>query len=293
MRPGHEATELAELTGTALRQALCYSKGAHIVVPQVTESGRVLAFFDDDQRLFYVIPMGHRSLIGTTDTRVEDAEASITHDDRDFLLEQANARLRLPRPLGDGDVIAYRCGVRALVVDEGEDTDRDWTEMSRRHAVEADKQRRTISILGGKLSDCLNVGEEVVTAARKCGLVPTVPDRAWFGEPPHGVRARFDRSAARAGIDELAAERLWRRHGRRALEVADLVDGSPELGEPLSDIVECSAAEVMVMARHEHILSMDDFLRRRTMLAMLETPETLGRDPGVEWAESLLFGSAA
>jgi len=92
---------------------------------------------------------------------------------------------------------------------------------------------------------------------------------------------------------EPAAARLWRRHGRRALEVTDLVEESPKLGEPLSDLVECSAAEVMVMARHEHILTMDDFLRRRTMLAMLETAETLRRDPGVERAESLLFASAA
>ena len=290
---GPRAARLATLTGTTLRQALCYSKGAHIVVPQVTESGRVLAFFDDDQRLFYVIPMGHRSLIGTTDTRVEDAEAPITHDDRDFLLEQANARLRLPGALRSEDVIAYRCGVRALVIDEGTDTDRDWTELSRRHAVEADQQRGTVSILGGKLSDCLNVGEEVVEAARQCGLEPIVPSRAWFGEPPEGVRARFHRSAARAGIDEPAAARLWRRHGRRALEVADVVGESRELGEPLSDRVECSAAEVAVMARHEHILTMDDFLRRRTMLAMLETAETLRSDPGVERAESLLFRSAA
>ena len=198
---GPRATELAALTGTTLSRALCYSKGAHIVVPQVTESGRVLAFFDDDQRLFYVIPMGHRSLIGTTDTRVEEAEASITHDDRDFLLEQANARLRLPRALRSDDVIAYRCGVRALVVDEGADTDRDWTELSRRHAVEADQQRGTVSILGGKLSDCLNVGEEVVEAARECGLEPAAATGAWFGEPPESVRDRFHRSAARAGID--------------------------------------------------------------------------------------------
>ncbi len=263
------------------------------MVPKVTESGRILAFFDDDQRLFYVIPMGHRSLIGTTDTRVDDAEVSVTQDDRDFLLEQANARLRLPRPLRDEDVIAYRCGVRPLVVGDGADTDRDWTELSRRHSVEADKQRGTISILGGKLSDCLNVGDEVVAAARRCGLEPAVGDRAWYGEPPQGVRDRLGRCAVRAGIDEAAAARLWRLHGRRALEVTDLVEDAPELGEPLSDLVECSAAEVMVMARHEHILSMEDFLRRRTMLAMLETAETLQSDPGVERAAELLFGSAA
>ena len=287
---GPRATELAKLTGTTLRQALCFSKGAHIVVPRVTESGRVLAFFDDDQRLFYVIPMGHRSLIGTTDTRVEGTDVSVTVDDRNFLLEQANARLQLTRPLRDDDVVAYRCGVRPLVVSAGENTDRDWTELSRRHAVEADQGRGTISILGGKLSDCLNVGDEVVAAARQCGLKPTAPARAWYGEPPEGVRARFHRSATRVGIDGPAAARLWRRHGRRALEVADLVEESPELGEPLSDVVECCAAEVMVMGRHEHILSMEDFLRRRTMLAMLETAETLRRDPGVERAARLLFG---
>ena len=290
---GPYAADLARLTGATLNSELCFSKGAHIVVPKVTESGRILAFFDDEQRLFYVIPMGHRSLIGTTDTRVDSAEVSVTHDDRAFLLEQANARLRLARPLLDEDVIAYRCGVRPLVISEGESTDRDWTELSRRHAVEADEQRGTISILGGKLSDCLNVGDEVVAAARRCGLEPAVPDRAWYGEPPEGVRARFHRSAVRVGIDEPAATRLWRRHGRRALEVTDLVEGSPELGQPLSDLVECSAAEVMVMARHEHILSMEDFLRRRTMLAMLETAETLRGDPGVEEAAGLLFGSAA
>ena len=290
---GPYAADLAALTGATLSSDLCFSKGAHIVVPKVTESGRILAFFDDDQRLFYVIPMGHRSLIGTTDTRVDDAEVSVTQDDRDFLLEQANARLRLPRPLRDEDVIAYRCGVRPLVVAEGADTDRDWTELSRRHSVEADKQRGTISILGGKLSDCLNVGDEVVAAARRCGLEPAVGDRAWYGEPPPGVRDRLGRCAVRAGIDEAAAARLWRFHGRRALEVTDLVEDAPELGEPLSDLVECSAAEVMVMARHEHILSMEDFLRRRTMLAMLETAETLQSDPGVERAADLLFGSAA
>ncbi len=287
---GPGAAEVAELTGTRLNSTLCFSKGAHIVVPKVTDSGRILAFFDDDQRLFYVIPMGHRSLIGTTDTRVDSAEVSVTHDDRDFLLEQANARLRLPRPLTGDDVIAYRCGVRPLVVGDGEDTDRDWTELSRRHAVEVDQRQGTISILGGKLSDCLNVGDEVVGAARRCGLEPAAPARAWYGEPPEGVRACFHRSAARAGIDELAAARLWRRHGRRALEIADLIDESDEFNRPLSDVVDYSVAEVMVMARHEHILTMEDFLRRRTMLAMLETAETLESDPGVERASSLLFG---
>ena len=52
---------------------IVYSKGIHLVVPRLTTTrhDRVLAFFDDTQRLFYVIPMGRRSVIGTTDTRVD------------------------------------------------------------------------------------------------------------------------------------------------------------------------------------------------------------------------------
>ena len=289
---GPAAARLAQSLGAPLNWRILFSKGAHVVVPQVTESGRVLAFFDDDQRLFYVIPMGRRSLIGTTDTRVDDAGVSVSSDDRDFLLEQANARLHLPRLLRPDDVIAHRCGVRPLVVGADEATDRDWAELSRRHVVETDQGRGVVSILGGKLSDCLNVGAEVVQAAGECGLEPSRPQGAWFGEPSDDLRARFDRAAARTGLDERAAARIWRRHGQRAIEVADLVGESPGLAAPLSDRIEYSAAEVTVMARHEHVLTMEDFLRRRTMLAMLETPETLNRDPGVEQASRLLFESA-
>ena len=95
-----------------------YSKGIHLVVPRLTTTrhDRVLAFFDDTQRLFYVIPMGRRSVIGTTDTRVDTPFTHVTDDDREFLLEQINARLDLPEPLTVADVIAERSGVRPLVV---------------------------------------------------------------------------------------------------------------------------------------------------------------------------------
>ncbi len=290
---GPRATQLATLTGTSLKKQLCFSKGAHIVVPKVTDSGRVLAFFDDDQRLFYVIPMGHRSVIGTTDTRVSEAAPPVTDADLDFLLEQADARLRLPRSLSRSDVIASRCGVRALVVDDKTDTDRDWTELSRRHAVEVDRARGVISILGGKLSDCLNVGDEMIEAVQRCGLSPRTPKGRWFGEPDSSIKEHFERSADQAGIEQGKAAVLWRRHGSRAQQVADLVSGTPELATPLSARVDYCAAEVMVMARHEHILTMDDFLRRRTMLSMLEPAEALHNDPGVNQAADLLFGAAA
>ena len=36
--------------------------------------------------------------------------------------------------------------------------------MSRKHAVETDHRERVVTIFGGKLTDCLNVGDEIADA---------------------------------------------------------------------------------------------------------------------------------
>ncbi len=176
---------LSNSWGVHTDHRIVYSKGIHLVVPRLTPNERVLAFFDDTQRLFYVIPMGKRSVIGTTDTRVDEPVTHVTDEDRDFLLAQINARLDLPEPLTRADVIAERCGVRPLVVKSsgGDEKDVAWTSLSRKHEIETDAAAKVITIFGGKLTDCLNVGEEVAEAVEALGL-PLEPDTGtWYGEP--------------------------------------------------------------------------------------------------------------
>ena len=103
-----------ELTGIETEYHHLLSKGIHLIVPQISDSHRVLAFFADDERLFFAIPMANRTCIGTTDTRVVDPVTAVTDEDRDFVLSNINARLDLPAPLTRDDVIAERCGVRPL-----------------------------------------------------------------------------------------------------------------------------------------------------------------------------------
>ena len=260
-----------------------------LVVPQVTDSGRILAFFDDHERLFYVLPMGKRSVIGTTDTPVDDPSVAVTEEDKVFLLEQINARLDLPRPLGHEDVIAERCGVRTLVVEPGAASEgRDWTELSRKHAVEAHRGLGVVTILGGKLSDCLNVGEEVVEAARSCGLKPITPPTRWYGEPGRTARRRFTERSAKLGMDTGVAATLWRRQGMRAFQALDLVGEDRTLGDPMGGLMPLTEAEVRVMADHERILEPEDFLRRRTMLAQVERDDDLAADDAVQRALGIL-----
>ena len=92
--------------GTTTRHHHVLSKGIHLIVPRLTTTRRVLSFFADDGRLFFVIPMGTRTCIGTTDTPSKSHEVHVTPEDRRFVLENINARLRLSKPLTEADIIA-------------------------------------------------------------------------------------------------------------------------------------------------------------------------------------------
>lgn len=122
--------------------------------------------------MFFVIPMGARTCIGTTDTRVDTPYTHVTDEDRQFVLDNVNAHLRLPQPLAKKDIIAERCGVRPLAV-KGNAAGGDFLQLSRKHAVEVDQRRRHISIFGGKHTDCLNVGDEI--SVEVAGLGVTIP----------------------------------------------------------------------------------------------------------------------
>ncbi|MGH8454213.1 MAG: FAD-dependent oxidoreductase, partial [Nevskiales bacterium] len=79
-----------QLTGETTEHRHLLSKGIHLVVDHITPSHRVLAFFADDGRLFFAIPMGTRTCIGTTDTRVASPHTQVTDEDRRFVLDNIN-----------------------------------------------------------------------------------------------------------------------------------------------------------------------------------------------------------
>ena len=73
--------------GIATRFRHVLSKGVHLIVRRLSERSRIMAFFATDGRLFFAIPMGHRSCIGTTDSRAEELPAQTTDEDRAFFPE--------------------------------------------------------------------------------------------------------------------------------------------------------------------------------------------------------------
>jgi glycerol-3-phosphate dehydrogenase len=282
---------------------IVHSKGIHLIVDQLTTNERVLAFFDDTRRLFYVIPMGRRSMIGTTDTRVAEPTKDVTEEDRAFLLDQINDRLDLPSPLTTDDIIAERCGTRPLVVRAtGDDRlDAEWTSLSRKHELEVDAEREVVSILGGKLTDCLNVGEEIAEAVAGLGVVLEPQDGPWYGEPPAATRRAFYRQARAIRLDDLRdkpgveplSDRLWRRYGQRAFDLLDAIREDPTMGEDIMDAADYLRAELHHTARHEMVTRLDDFLRRRSKIAQVVRDDEVRRSTGLGEVAEVLFGAEA
>lgn len=280
-----------------------FSKGIHLVVDRLTPHRRVLTFFADDGRLFFAIPMGGRTVIGTTDTRVPTPAAEVTDEDRKFVLDNINKRLKLGRPLTTADIIAERCGVRPLVVEGGgEGTEKtEWIKLSRKHAVDVDEASKVVTIFGGKLTDCINVGDEVTAVCERLGVALAYRDHKWYGEPPEAVRATFMHQARLMGLDHLTARdaseplsnRLWRRYGRRAFDLLEDIRRDPRNGEVLIETSEYLRCELAHMHAHEMVVALDDFLRRRSKIALVVGRDKLRASAGLKEACRILFGDAA
>ncbi len=291
----HNAT-----SGVTTKARHVLSKGIHLIVDRLTPNKRVLTFFADDGRMFFVIPMGPRSVIGTTDTRVDEPETHVTAEDRRFVLENINKRLRLETPLTEADVIAERCGVRPLAV-TGNGGQADWIQLSRKHVVEVSADENHLTIFGGKLTDCVNVGDEIAEHVQRLGINLPFREKPWHGEPSSEVREAFFHQARLLGLDALTSPsssepltpRLWRRYGTQAFELLEAIRRDPSMAEVLIEGAEYIRAEIELTARSEMVTKLEDFLRRRSKIALVIRNEDLRRAPGLDEACERFFGDEA
>jgi len=290
-----------QLTEQATKHRHVFSKGIHLIVDRLTPHKRVLTFFANDGRLFFVIPMGPKTCIGTTDTRVESVHAHVTAEDRKFVLDNINARLNLPIPLVEEDIVAERCGVRPLVVEKGSKNNKDWMQLSRKHAIDINHKEYYLSVLGGKLTDCINVGDEIYRALVSMGIDFPYPGKKWYGEPSNSVKEEFFHQARLMDLDamthhsssEKLTSRLWRRYGSHAISLLETIRADPREAELLIENAEYLRCEIELAAKREMITKLEDFLRRRSKIALVVRKEDIRKASGLVEACKILFGDQA
>lgn len=277
-----------------------FSKGIHLIVDQITESGKVLTFFADDGRLFFVIPMGRRTCIGTTDTQVDSPYSHVSEEDRQFVLDNVNKMLELKKPLTKQDVIAERCGVRPLAI-KGSGGKADWVQLSRKHAVDINEANKHISIFGGKLTDCINVGNEIAREVENLGVTLPFSEQKWYGEPSDSVKNEFLHRARLMDLDSMTpktsseplTQRFWRRYGRNAISMLESIREDATKAELLIENSEYLRVEIEHAARREMVTKLDDFLRRRSKISLVVRSEDILAAPGLKEACEILFGDEA
>ena len=282
-----------------------FSKGIHLIVPKITDSKRVLAFFADDGRLFFAIPMGERTCIGTTDTPVSDPNTPVTEEDRDFVLDNINARLDLSEPLTRDDIIAERCGVRPLAVENESESGVDFLQLSRKHVVERDPDKPYMSIFGGKLTDCLNVGDEVCQKVAEMGIKlvsnKALENTQWYGEPGTEQHLSYCQRARTLSLDEIRLPgsnetllvRLWRRYGMDAFGMLDQIEQDRAQAETVIKGAALFRCELRHLGEKEMLTSLGDLLHRRTKIGLVISRDNLKASEGTMEVCRAVFGEQA
>jgi glycerol-3-phosphate dehydrogenase len=132
------------------------SRGIHLVYPRLTNGHGLLLFARADGRVFFVVPFGERSLVGTTEVEVASPPAPGAF--RASLEEIRYLRAELRRVLpGHAGIppLALFSGIRPLLASEG-----DVNEASREHRLI--EEHGTLTIAGGKYTTFRVMAREVM-----------------------------------------------------------------------------------------------------------------------------------
>ena len=152
-----------ELAGVQAGYQVRMSKGVHIVVPREAVAADTGLIVRTDKSVLFFIPWGQRWIVGTTDTDFsgDRAEPTVTDEDVEYILAQANRVL--DRPLSRDDVIAVYAGLRPLVAVASRGA-KPTTKLSREHVVDVPIPGLA-SIAGGKFTTYRLMARDVVDAA--------------------------------------------------------------------------------------------------------------------------------
>ena len=206
-----------------------------------------------DGRVLFAIPWHGKTLIGTTDTPIENAalEPRPLESEIEFILQTAERYLA--NAPGRKDVLSVFVGIRPLVKSSDK---QNTAALSRDHTIEINAAN-LLTITGGKWTTYRRMAEDAVNQAiERNDLPPSIC--ATKDLPIHG----FDENAERFG--DLAI------YGADAEKIREIIEENPAFGEKLHPNFPYCAAEIVWAARCEMARTVEDTLARRLRVLFLD-----------------------
>jgi glycerol-3-phosphate dehydrogenase len=240
------------------------SQGIHLVFDGSFLPGgsAIMVPHTADGRVMFAIPWHGHTVVGTTDTPVENAtlEPRPFDEEIEFILETAGRYLK--KPATRADVLSVFVGIRPLVRSgAGGNT----ASLSRDHTIHIDPSG-LLTIACGKWTTYRHMAEDCVDHAATLARLPEKPC-VTKNLNVHG----FHRQAGNFGALSV--------YGSDALLIQDLIRADPSLGEALHPALPYCAAEVVWAARVEMARSVEDVLARRTRALFLNARAAIEMAP--------------
>ena len=257
------------------------TKGVHIVVnaSRLGIDHAVCCMHPRDGRVFFTIPWGEQTYIGTTDTDFmgDPGDVYAEASDIDYLLEATDVYFPDCKITAD-DVVSTWAGVRPLVSDESAAEE---SSVSREHVIVVEAGG-VLTIAGGKLTTYRRMAQElidkVVDILDQKGVSTdhlTEPETALnslvgaIGWPEQGGRekvAESIHSQAEGLLTEATALLLASTIGMRGINLAERVVSDPVLAEPLVQGRSEILGQVDWAIDKELASTVTDVMMRRTQL---------------------------
>ncbi|HEX9186660.1 MAG TPA: glycerol-3-phosphate dehydrogenase/oxidase [Vicinamibacteria bacterium] len=252
------------LADPGLAPLIAPSQGIHLVFDgKVLPGGAaIMVPHTSDGRVMFAIPWHGHTVVGTTDTPIEESSLEPLPLDQEieFVLETASRYLR--QPLTRADMRSVFVGIRPLVR-TGDAT--STAALSRDHLIHIDPTG-LITVTGGKWTTWRSMAEHAVNTA---ALLEHLPEKPC---PTRHLNIHgFHRQAERFG--PLAV------YGSDALHIQDLIRAEPGLGEPLHAALPTCGAEVVWAARFEMARTVEDVLARRARALFLNARAAIEMAP--------------
>jgi len=223
-----------------------------------------------DGRPIFILPLGHATLVGTTDLPWEEPPeaARATSDEIDYLLTAVQSVLPV-LGLTRGDVDFHYSGVRPLPYVAAAQT----AAITRRHFVVKHDQAAlpVYSIVGGKLTTCRSLAEQAAARilpdlGRK--VIASSAGRLFPGAEGYPgseaeVPATLAQLAAAHRLELETVATIWRLHGTSTHEILRDIASEPRSMVPGTALL---TSFVEWTIRNEWVSTLSDLVERRLML---------------------------
>ena len=282
---GHWMDSVCAMISDQPKRMVRRTKGVHLLTPRLSNNALVL-YAKSDGRLWFVIPWGKYSLLGTTDTDyTKDLEAVYAEkEDIDYIMREAQ---RVFPQLKTEDIFYTFAGLRSLP-DSGNDKP---SNVSRAHKTidheKTDGVKGFVSVLGGKITGGRGIAEEITNLVCKkldfkaaCNTATTpFPGAAVIAQP------EIIRSALESRIDVETVTYLVSLYGSRFTEVLEMAERGSRGKQPLCHHTRDIVAQIWYAVAEESAITVSDFMLRRSGLGLaecqgLDAVEIVGKEMG-------------